>query len=79
MAATLTAWNDALKRVYTSDSLVEQLYQENPFLDKIEKQTRYTPGETARVVLHTQRGGGFTVLPDGGGSLNTAEIGRAHV
>lgn len=72
MAATLTAWNDALKRVYTSDSLVEQLYQENPFLDKIQKQTRYTPGETARVVIHTQRGGGFTVLPDGGGTLNTA-------
>lgn len=72
MAATLTAWNDALKRVYTSDSLVEQLYQENPFLDKINKQTRYQPGETARVVIHTQRGGGFTVLPDGGGTLNTA-------
>ena len=72
MAATLTAWNDALKRVYTSDSLVEQLYQENPFLDQIQKQTRYTPGEVARVVIHTQRGGGFTVLPDGGGTLNTA-------
>ena len=72
MAATLSAWNDALKRVYTSDSLVEQLYQENPFLDKIQKQTRYAPGETARVVIHTQRAGGFTVLPDGGGTLNTA-------
>ncbi len=72
MAATISAWNDALKRVYSSDSIVEQLYQENPFLDKLEKKTRYSPGETVRVVIHTQRGGGFTVLPEGGGTLNTA-------
>ena len=72
MAATISAWNDALKRVYASDNIVEQLYQENPFLDTLNKQTRYSPGETVRVVIHTQRGGGFTVLPDGGGTLNTA-------
>lgn len=72
MAATISAWNDALKRVYSSDSIVEQLYQENPFLDKLEKQTKYSPGETVRTVVHTQRAGGFTVLPDGGGTLNTA-------
>lgn len=72
MAATISAWNDALKRVYVEDKLVSQLYQENPFLDKLQKQTRYSPGETARVVIHTQRAGGFTVLPDGGGNLNTA-------
>lgn len=72
MPATLTAYNDALKRVYTQDRLEAQLYQENPFLDKLGKQTRYKIGEVARVPLHVSRNGGFTVLPAGGGALNTA-------
>ena len=72
MAATLAAYNDALKRIYTQDFLEEQLYSENPFLEKIEKTKRFRVGETARVPLHVSRNGGYTTLPAGGGSLNTA-------
>jgi hypothetical protein len=72
MGATLTSMNAALKRVYHSDSLSEQLFQENELLDLLQKQTRYKVGENHRVVLHTGRAGGTTYLPDGGGNLNTA-------
>jgi hypothetical protein len=70
--ATLAAYNDALKRIYTQDFLEEQLYNENPFLDKIEKTKRFRVGETARVPLHVSRNGGYTTLPAGGGNLNAA-------
>lgn len=72
MAATLTAFNDALKRIYTQDRLESQIYQENPFLDRLSKGARYEIGEVARVPIHVSRNGGFTVLPAGGGTLNTA-------
>ena len=72
MAATLTAYNDALKRVYTQDRLESQLYSENPFLDKLGKSSRVSIGEVARVPLHVSRNGGFTVLPGSGGDLNAA-------
>jgi hypothetical protein len=50
----------------------EQLFQGNEFLDKLQGHTQYKVGEAARVVLHTGRNGGTTILPDGGGNLNTA-------
>lgn len=72
MAATLAVYDAALKRIWTQDRLESQLYSETPFLDRIQKSTRHTVGETARVPLHTGRNGGYTVLPEGGGTLNTA-------
>lgn len=72
MAATLSSLNAALKRVWTQQTLEDQLYQETPFLDKLKKTDRYTVGETARVPLHVSRNGGYTALPDGGGTLNAA-------
>jgi hypothetical protein len=72
MPATLSAYNDALKRIYTSDRLEEQLYTGTPFLDKIERTTRFKVGEVARTPLHVSRNGGYTVLPSTGGNLNTA-------
>ena len=72
MAATLTAYNDALKRIWTQDKLEEQIYQDTPLLSKIEKLTRHKVGEVARVPLHVSRNGGYTALPAGGGNLNTA-------
>lgn len=72
MAATLSSLNIALQRVWTQQTLEDQLYQETPFLDKVKKTNRYTVGETARVPLHVSRNGGYTPLPDGGGNLNTA-------
>ncbi len=72
MAATLTAYNDALKRIWTQEQLEEQIYQDTPLLSKIEKLTRHKVGEVARVPLHVSRNGGYTALPQGGGNLNTA-------
>lgn len=72
MSATLTTMNAALKRVHHSNSISEQLYQGNPFLEMLEKQTQYKNGEVHRVTVHTGRNGGTTFLPDGGGTLNTA-------
>lgn len=72
MAATLTAYEAALKRVWTQETLESQLYQETVTLSKIEKTKRFTIGEEARVPLHVSRNGGYTVLPEGGGTLNDA-------
>jgi hypothetical protein len=72
MAATLTAYNAALKRIYPHERLEEQLYQDTPVLSKIEKTERFSIGELARVPLHVSRNGGYTALPAGGGTLNTA-------
>src|SRR5436305_10556651 len=72
MAATLESLNPTLERVYAPKQVVEQLYQDNPFLAKVKKTKKYTVGEEARVVLHDGRNGGFTNLPEGGGALNEA-------
>ncbi len=72
MAATLTSLNIALERVWTQKTLEDQLYSLTPFLDRLKKKDRFTVGETARVPLHVGRNGGYTALPDAGGTLNTA-------
>ena len=72
MAATLTSLDAALKETWTSDRLEEQLYQDNPLLDELEKTTRYNVGAQAITPLHVGRNGGYTALPAAGGTLNTA-------
>lgn len=72
MAATLESLNPTLERVYAPKQVVEQLYQDNEFLAKVKKTQKYKVGEEARVVLHDGRNGGFTNLPEGGGTLNEA-------
>jgi len=72
MAGTLATLEPTLERVYAPKKVVEQLYQENRFWQKVKKTDRYTIGEEARVVLHDRRNGGFTNLPEGGGTLNEA-------
>lgn len=72
MPATLTTINAALKEVWTQDRLEEQLYQDNPFWDEVEKTSRYTIGEYAVTPLHTQRNGGYSAISSAGGTLNTA-------
>lgn len=72
MAGTLESLEPTLERVYAGKEVVEQLYQENRFWDKVRKGTRYEIGEEARVVIHDRRNGGFTNLPAGGGALNEA-------
>jgi hypothetical protein len=72
MAATRSSLEVALDRVWTQRRFEEQLYEENRFLDKLKKTSKYTIGEVARVPLHVSRNGGFTSLPYGGGNLNAA-------
>lgn len=72
MAGTLESLEPTLERVYAPKAVVEQLYQENRFWEKVRKNTRYEIGEEARVVLHDRRNGGFTNVAPGGGTLNEA-------
>lgn len=72
MAADLTSMDAALKETWTSDDLEEQIYQDNPFLDEIEKTSRYHVGAQAVTPLHVGRNAGYTALPAGGGTLNAA-------
>ncbi len=72
MAATLTSLDAALKETWTQDRLEEQLYQDNPFLEELEKTDKYTVGAQAVTPLHVGRNGGYTALPAAGGTLNTA-------
>ncbi|HEU5115578.1 MAG TPA: phage major capsid protein [Isosphaeraceae bacterium] len=72
MGATLESLEPTLQRVYAPKAVQEQLYQENPFWNKVKRNTRFEIGETARVVLHDGRNGGYSVLPAGGGTLNEA-------
>lgn len=75
MAADYTAYNAVLKEVWTSQNLEKQFYNENPFLDKVEKgQPSYTIGDYAIVPVHTGRSGGYSVVPrTGSGALNPAD------
>lgn len=72
MASTLETVGPTLKRRYAPENVVEQLFQENPFLAKVKKTDKYTIGEEARTVIHDGRNGGYTTLPEGGGTLNEA-------
>ncbi len=72
MGATITAYNDALREIWTQNRLEEQLFNQTGLLDKIQKLSRYTVGKQAQVPLHVSRNGGYTVLPQGGGMLNAA-------
>lgn len=72
MASTLETVGPTLKRRYAPENVVEQLFQETPFLAKVKKTSKYTVGEEARTVIHDGRNGGYTTLPEGGGTLNEA-------
>lgn len=72
MAATESSLEAALDVIWTRRRFVEQLFEENRFLDKLKKTDKYTQGKEAKVPLHVSRNGGFTSLPAGGGNLNEA-------
>lgn len=73
MSATLSDYNDALKEVWTQDTLETQFYDKNPFLEKVEKTGSHTIGAKASVPLKVSRNGGFSAVPSSGSSaLNAA-------
>lgn len=77
MATTVASYGDVAKEVWDSDSLEKQFYDENPWLDTIEKRQRVTIGGVAKVPLHLDRAGGTTILDNAGGNINAA--GAEHV
>ncbi|MGH9960426.1 MAG: hypothetical protein ACREBC_25440, partial [Pyrinomonadaceae bacterium] len=64
------------KEVWTEDEMVKQFYDENPWLDRIEKQQRTIIGKRAQVPVHAGRAGGTTVLDSAGGTIaaSSAEV-----
>lgn len=70
--ANLTTLDAALKETWTESRLAEQLYQQNPLLDKIEKLKTTQVGQQAVTPIHTGRNWGYTTLAASGGTLNAA-------
>lgn len=73
MAATWSAYQNALKEVWTSDTLKAQLATDDKILSRLEATDKYQVGEYAIVPTKTSRGGGFSVASSSGSSaLNAA-------
>lgn len=73
MAITTAAnYASVAKEVWDSDTMVKEFYNENPWLDMIEKKQRVVIGKRAQVPMHTDRAGGTTVLDASGGAINAA-------
>lgn len=74
MAQTGVSFIAALKQVWVSDTIEEQLYQENELLSLFEKvEPSKEVGNVALVPIHTERNGGYTaVSKEGSNELNAA-------
>jgi hypothetical protein len=53
--------------------MVKQFYDENPWLDAMEKRQRVIIGKRAQVPIHSGRAGGTTILDSAGGTINAAD------
>lgn len=81
MAQTVSNLTSILKEVWTSDRLQKQFYNENPFLERVEKFKGTMIGKQAQVPVHGGRSGGYTSTDSAGGSLNSAgqqEVDQAY-
>lgn len=74
MPADYSVYEKVLKEVWTQDRLEKQFYDQNLLLDTIEKTSKYKIGKVAKVPVHLQRSGGYTIVPEAGSSaLNPAD------
>lgn len=73
MPTTAANYVDVAKEVWDSDTMSKQFYDENPWLDQIEKRRRVVIGKRAQVPVHKGRAGGTTVLDASGGNINAAD------
>jgi hypothetical protein len=74
MAAEYAVYEEIMKEVWTQDRLEKQFYDQNILLDQIEKTSRYKVGRVAKVPVHLDRSGGYTIVPEAGSdSLNPAD------
>lgn len=74
MAQDATAFIAALKEVWISETIEDQLYQGNPLLDALERvKPEAENGRVASITVHTGRNGGYSAVPRGGSTeLNKA-------
>lgn len=73
MPTTAANYQTLAKEVWDGDTMVKQFYDENPWLDMIEKKQRVVIGKKALVPLKTGRAGGTTILDSSGGFINPAD------
>lgn len=69
MAQTWLSFQPALKETWTQQEFETQFYDDNPFLQDLERTSKHTVGEYANVPLLTNRNGGYSAT-----QLNAAAI-----
>lgn len=74
MAQDAVSFIAALKQVWVTETIEEQIYQKNPLLEAFERvQPQVQVGNTALVPIHVGRNGGYTAVPrTGSNALNAA-------
>jgi hypothetical protein len=70
--ATLATVDAALIETWTEKDLAEQLYQSNPFLERVKRLKSTQVGQQALTAIHTGRNTGYTAFPATGATLNAA-------
>jgi hypothetical protein len=70
--ATLTTVDAALKETWTESDLAEQIYQGNPFLERVRRIKSTQVGQQAVTPIHVSRNAGYTAFPASGATLNAA-------
>lgn len=70
--ATLATVDAALVETWTEKDLAEQLYQSNPFLERVKRLKSTQVGQQALTAIHTGRNTGYTAFPATGATLNAA-------
>lgn len=70
---TVSNLADVMKECFPSDRLEKQFYDEQRFLNRIKKTSKFTHGKKAVVPLHKGRSGGSSVRSSAGGTLNGAD------
>ena len=80
MAVDIDTYSEILKDVWTQDRLEKQFYDQNILLDQIEKTSKYRVGKVAKVPVHLDRSGGYTIVPAAGtDTLNSADSQKVGV
>lgn len=72
MAATVSSVQAALKETWTEQRIAEQLYQDNPILDRAKKLKNTQMGEYALTPIHVGRNWGWSATSTSPSSLNDA-------
>lgn len=72
MAADPTSIAPAMNETWTEKRIADQLYQENPLLQRMKRLNKTQMGEYAQTAIHTERNWGTSLTSSSGGSLRAA-------